>query len=358
MKHTSIKFALIAAGMFAAALGHAQAAYQFSDLGNGYATGINDHGQIVGSSSLGATLWTGSDPVALSLGTGGYASAINNAGQIVGATVFHGVPLAALWNGPLLTNLDPIGGGITYANGINGTGQVVGACDAGAMTWNGGTPTNLNINNGFSYVANGISNGGTIVGNAYSYDSGNTIATAWSGSKVTVLPSLGGSYSDAYAVNNAGVIVGSSTNTAGTMLAVEWRGANATALGSLGGITSSAYAINGAGQVVGSSTNAAGANLATLWKGTTAINLNNLLNPAVVQEGWVLTAATGINNEGWIVGDAVNAKTGASDAFLLAVSPVPEAGGYVMMLVGLCMIGGLMLFRRRLNPPRRGRRPI
>ncbi len=352
MKPQTLHLALLAAGMFTAAGSQAQSAYQFIDLGNGTAAGINDKGQIVGASNLGATLWNGADPIALNFGSGGYATAINNAGQIVGATVAHGLPTAVVWNGMTLTSLGAsgYGDGITYATCINNIGQVAGGASFGAMSWKGTTPTGLAVNNGFSNVASGINDRGEVVGDAGIYATGDTVATAWNGTTATVLPSLGGNNSYAYAVNNAGEIVGSANiaPNSQTYRATVWQGNTVTILDSLGGSKSFAYAVNNTGEVVGYATNASGANLATLWDGTKAINLNTLLDPNVTQAGWVLTVATGINDQGWIVGDAINARLGEQDAFLLRVSAVPEAEGYLMLLVGLGLIGLMTNFRPKL----------
>lgn len=341
MKLQVLHAAALVFGLCAGGAGQAQPAYQYTDLGSGTAAGINDLGQVVGASNLGATLWSGTTAIGLTFGAGGYASAINDAGQIVGATVAHGIPEAALWNGATLASLNGPGNGFTYANGINGSGDVVGG-DGVAVLWDGKTPTDLAISNGTTVAANGINNAGEIVGSSTIYVNGATVATAWQGADPTVLQSLGGSYSEAYAVNSAGMIVGAANTAANssTYIATVWNGANVTALASLGGTKSYAFAVNNAGLIVGSSTDAAGNPYATLWDGKSVVNLNTVLNPAVTQAGWVLTLATGINNEGWIVGDAVNARLGESDAFVLrAIDPVPEPETWGMLSAGLILFG-------------------
>jgi hypothetical protein len=42
-----------------------------------------------------------------------------------------------------------------------------------------------------------------------------------------------------------------------------------------------------------------------------------------------------INNNGWIVGSALNTKSGLTDAFLLSVNAIPEPETFALMLLAL-----------------------
>lgn len=355
MKPSHLHIALLLAGICAAGTGQAQTgSYQFINLGGGSAAGINDLGQVVGQTSLGATLWNGTTATVLAGGPGSYASAINNAGLIVGGSnsynsgPVYGSGKPVEWTGTAQAPLQVGLGGNGWAYGINQSGQVVGNANGNAATWSSDNiPTGLPVSVlAYRISGTGINNAGQAAGYV---DSGSSYyAVSWSGangSKGTLLPSLGGSFSQADAINNKGAIVGQSTNTAGALYATEWNGGSATELQSLGGQRSYAYGINDAGVIVGSSTNTAGQVFATLWNGTSAVNLNNYLTPAEKQAGWVLTEATGINQNGWIIGDAVNTRSGSSDAFELRVSPVPEASTWAMLLAGLALIGALTRFK-------------
>ena len=87
-----------------------------------------------------------------------------------------------------------------------------------------------------------------------------------------------------------------------------------TDLGILGGNYSYAYGINNAGQVVGSSGAAdSGFNHAFLYSNGQMMDLNDLIDPSL---GITLTEATGINDHGQIVAN------GGLDAYLL--TPIPE----------------------------------
>ena len=333
----------------AASNAHAQS-YQFIDLGSGAAAGINNLGQVVGSSGLGATLWNGSTAVGLAGGANGGATAINNAGQVAGyISDSSGYSGAVLWSGGTLTSLPGPGRSSIAAYGINDAGQAVGSYEGyttGALQWNNGNgPIYLNTD-GQSVVAYNINSSGSAAGMSFDPASGSTRATLWSNGSATLLPGINnvnnGIGATASDINNAGVVVGSSNTgpDAPNSYAVEWHGNSTTELGTLGGSYSSANAINNRGQVVGWSDNASGAQFATIWQGNTAVNLNRFLTPAEVQAGWVLTSARDINDNGWIVGNASNTKTGANDAFLLEVSPVPEPETASMLLAGaglLCM---------------------
>ena len=78
--------------------------------------------------------------------------------------------------------------------------------------------------------------------------------TLWQGGVATVLPNLGGSYSYARAINNAGQIAGGSSTTGDLeYLAVRWDGGVPVALDTKPGWSSSASAINARGDAVGRS---------------------------------------------------------------------------------------------------------
>jgi uncharacterized membrane protein len=79
------------------------------------------------------------------------ANGINNSGQIVGSSTI-GSTVATIWNGTTPTALGSLPGGTySYANGINNSGQVVGYGNSSfnnggnyfATVWNGNTPVAL-----------------------------------------------------------------------------------------------------------------------------------------------------------------------------------------------------------------------
>jgi probable HAF family extracellular repeat protein len=116
---------------------------------------------------------------------------------------------------------------------------------------------------------------------------------------------------------------------------------------------STALAINEAGQVVGYSYALDNSDFymrAFIWNGSTMIDLNSLMAVDTVSEDWHLTSATGINDNGWVVGEAYNSNLNEYHAYLLTpipVAPVPEPETYALFMAGLGLMG--FIARRRKN---------
>jgi probable HAF family extracellular repeat protein len=144
---------------------------------------INSLGQVVGYSQIAngvqhATLWNGTAATDLGSlsGSSSFAYGINNAGQVVGTSNGH----ALLWSGSTLTDLGNLGGSYAAAMGINNAGQMVGYSFTAsgaqhAILWNGTTATDLNSLLDASLVGAGwvlnratdINDQGVIVGEAW-----------------------------------------------------------------------------------------------------------------------------------------------------------------------------------------------
>jgi len=267
-------------------------------------------------------------------GTASEAWAINARGDVAGFTFLADNAQAASWAGTTLTKLDtPSGANSSYAFGINDRGQVAGwsSTDSNiqAVLWNGTTPTGLGTLENNPSVAYAINERGQIAGRSTFSGSSTPHAALWNegSSTPTDLGALpGGGSSVAFAINDHGQAAGRSSFLAGSFdyHATVWNGNTHTDLGTLGGDSSEANAINNSGQVVGWSDTDDGNNSATLWTGT---------------------EASGINDHGWIVGDAYNTMTEQTHAFLL--TPVPEPEIYSMLLVGLGLMG-LMARRKKI----------
>lgn len=305
-------------------------AYELTDLGvDVVPKDINDLGMVVGTvnSPLGtgtAFRWTAGSLEQLNGGT--VANGINNQGQITGNTSTG----AFLYDESLAVPYVDLGDGHT-GGAINNYGEVAGS-EAGINPFRPRPlPFNPAVHDGqwhspdiasvysrgrrqgvyaTQYRLTGYNDTGYAVGNR-------TKAGIVGSSSIMMTPTLdvvslpvpyGGR---ATAINNQGMIVGATGSNSRAneyQQAYLYDGAIARRLGTLGGgLTSSATDINETNQVVGTSSLAnhmttvaePEKNHAFLWENEVMRDLNDLIAPG---SGWILTAATAINNEGSIVG--------------------------------------------------------
>ena len=299
----------------------AAGSYTITDLGTlggdvSTAFGLNAAGQVVGQSTVAigqenihAFVFDGTqmhDLGALGGDPHSIGFAINAAGQIVGPSFTLGelTSHAARWD-----NLSPTSLGDFLPRDINDHGTVVGHANvqiAGlgyvhrAAVYDG-TLTLLGTLGGDSSEAYAINNAGWIVGAASPNADDPPHAFVAIGGVLHDLGTLGGAMSLACDINDQGQAVGLSRTAGGQLHAVLFEldaAGNVTAridLGELGGGYSRAAAVNNAGQVVGTSDDRA-----FLWTaGDGMIDLNTRL-PA--GSGWQLVRANGINDAGQIVG--------------------------------------------------------
>lgn len=341
---------------------HSTVNYIFSDLSAtegmySYAQAINYSGKIAGwspsitdqSGHSNATYWQNGDQAVLGTlgGTFSQAFGVNSAGQVVGISHTNGnkTVRATLWNDSVAIDLGTLGGMSSYAFAINDGGRVVGMSESvenvgqRATLWDGGTAIDLGTLGGSYGKALAINNSGLVAGISYRSGDETYRATLWHDGYITDLGTLGGSSSEAHAINDSGQVVGYSWLAGDTVLhATLWSSGKATDLGTLGG-TSNATAINRHGQIVGYSDNTGGVGntRAVMWDGGVLIDLNSFLDATTVAAGWTLYDARGINDLGWISGQARNYMTGEQHAYVLSV--VPEPAAYLLALVGLCVIG-------------------
>ena len=311
--------------------------------GSSLAAGINNSGMVVGTSLSGdafprSATWSGITPSDVRPGDWlSWGQAINDAGHIAGnyGTTFGRFPTERAYASPYRDSmLGKLGVSDTTARDINNYGVVVGTAytqgwageplypfsfyGTHAALWNGTSNVDLHPQSAQISQANAINDAGLIVGSV-DHD-----AALWNGNTMTRL-----GHGVAVDINNAGVIAGSTSDHA-----VIWNGNVQTILGE-----GSAAAINILSQVVGSAHGRA-----FLWDGGGAVDLNNFLGTATRDAGWILAQAVGINDLGWIVANAYNTKTFQYRPYVL--SPVPETATYLMLLLGLGWIAWRMSTRK------------
>jgi probable HAF family extracellular repeat protein len=336
-------------------------------------------------------------------GLGSSAADINRYGDVVGRIASGGGTHAFAYTGGVFADLGTLGGLNSFANAINDHGQVVGGAstlsgESHAFLFSGGSLQDLGTLGGSNSVARDINNHGTIVGSADPVSAPSSYyqqAFRYAGGSMTALGTLpGGAGSDAYAINNHGLIGGSSFEGEITLPeypfhAVFFRGGGVDPLGvsdvgnsavyglndlgqAVGGIPTStiihgshaflysggvvtdlgaldvfddsiATDINGLGQVVGSSAvqlseSTYGYHGFLYDSATGMVDLNSLIDPAT---GWVITDAEGINGAQQIAATACRGGAiGECYAVRLdLVSAVPEPSSWAMLAFGLGAIG-------------------
>jgi probable HAF family extracellular repeat protein len=244
-----------------------------------------------------------------------HAAAINDLGQVAGSTTQSNVSHAVVLQDGELTDLGTLKPGFnTYAAGINNHGEVVGygAMSSGyqdfrAFHWKDGVMTMLPTFGGDFGVAHAINDAGQIVGGA-SASTGPARAYLYHQGVMTDLGTLpGGDYSEAFAVSSHGDVAGVSNRRLGGMTAFRYRNGTMEEIGLLPhGDVSWAYGINDAGDVVGFArtvVNGAYRNAGFLYDAAGLHDLNELVR-ASDRQLYEIEWANDVNNQGDIAGAA------------------------------------------------------
>jgi probable HAF family extracellular repeat protein len=206
--------------------------------GNAYGVFLNRHGQVAGYSYTNSTpnattglptidpfLWDGSTMLDLGTlgGTNGQPTALNNRGQVIGFSNLNGDQSSHpfLWDQGKLIDLyaRTVGGNPLTANAINDAGEIIGAAafpaqSSDAYLWRHGVATDLGHLKGDCFSEGwAMNSAGQIVGTSSSCDRTNGRAALWENGSVVDLNNLIPPGSDlqlliSYAINDRGEIGG------------------------------------------------------------------------------------------------------------------------------------------------------
>ena len=298
--------------------------------GTSFAAALNDQGMAAGSSNLSdgnlhAVIWTntGIHDIGTLAGSSvaSAATGINNSGQVSGSSELAN---KSIWHAFSYTgsggmqDLGTLGGQNSSASGINDAGQIVGTADLSdgvtthAFLWSAATGMqDLGSLGGNSYAA-GINHAGAVVG--YYLVSGTTYhAFLWTQSAgMQDLGSLGGGGSFAYAINSSGQIAGIAYSSQSLPYSLAGRWSASHVLQNIGaGVQSVAYGLNDSAEIVGSSSSFG----AFVWTSTAHTqNLNDLIPPGT---GFMLYQAFAVNRSGQIVTTGTSNNGGDTHGALL-----------------------------------------
>ena len=346
-------FSVAALAVFGTRSVEAQTApnYTLTDLGSlggtTEGTGINNAQQITGISvtSAGQRAFLYTNGTMFNLGTLGgtvsYGAAINSSGVVTGWAYQQGGS-GLSYNAFVDTNgsMTQLGAGAgTMGNGINSNGQVTGNLE---VSVNGSTQAELILNSdgtvardwptysdgrGYSGTGYSLNDSDEVTGLFYTNEgTGPYHAFLYSNGNMVDLGTFGGTLSNGLSINESGQVTGWANTSANNANAFLYSGDAITDLGTLGGAGSAGLSINASGEIVGWAITASGAHDAFLYSNGVMYDLNTLDQTSFLATYVALTNGDAINDNGDIVADGVDSRTGVTHAYLLTPVAGPSSG--------------------------------
>lgn len=337
--------------------------YNYADLSTfggrySYANAINNFGEMVGNDTKNesgnsqkysaptsyAAIWSNAYYVpktTLLAEVDSRAYGINNLSTIVGTSLKEGVAgyqlVATAWQNGEAHYLESLSNGQfkSVAKSINDKGIIVGDSYSGnswnehhATLWNEAGAIDLGTLGGKDSTATAINNTGIVVGWASGTELGDYMhPVMWAEGKIINLSPT--HHGVASSVNDSGVVVGSIFDDEMYAHPMLWINQKEIALQANAGAYCYANTINNKNQIVGSEIASNGEFHAMLWNtpDSAPIDLNLYLDRSQLDAGWRLANATDINEQGWIVGTAINNKTYETHAFVLTANGITGLTG-------------------------------
>ncbi|MBL8177866.1 MAG: hypothetical protein JNK48_24520 [Bryobacterales bacterium] len=319
---------------------------EIGTLGGGFSNGraINANGVVAGISTLPsstghAVSWNGATltDVTPTHPNRSDAYGINDAGIAVGIADVNpnfSADMAFYWNGTSMNFFDSLNAVRSYAWDINNNGLTVGTLQDPFNTFSGvvwntltGSPVALPVQTGNFTEALAINDAGVMAGQVRG--PGLQHAMRLAAGTVQDLGTLGGNSSIAYSISENGFIAGTSDISTGEFHAFFWDGSTMHDLGALAGGYSWGAGVNSSRYTVGYSYDAQFNQTGMLWEGTSAMHImDNLVTNA---NGRRIASLWAINDNGQITGVLRNGMGVRLDPV------VPEPASIVLCAAGLAL---------------------
>jgi hypothetical protein len=281
-----------------------------SGAGQTAAFEVNDAGQVVGTAA-GGVLWNADGSVSHEFPTS--VNGLNNAGLVTGTRNTQTSQTAYIWDGSYTDLGIPAPAISSQGYDINDVGQVAGTLNGGqAFDAFADAPTAF-----LWSAANGFT----------------TITTSPSFSQIGVGD-----------LSNPGMVVGVGYSGSSTANSTAWKWDALTGFSPLSNLPSAtrgvAHAVNDSGIIAGSDVVDNSIPFGTLWDEQGNIyKADDLLAPDF--SAWRIISLRGINNQGWLTGEAL--PPGSTNSVAVLLRPIPEPAALPLILLS----GASLLTRRR-----------